>query len=226
MIHLLNVRFSRKVPLARSLLLDRVTATFPALSHTAIIGGPNSGKSTLAQIIVGSLLPDSGDVLTNAHRIAQLGYSGGLNLHLSGTDNVVLLARLFGVDLHATLSFVKSFAGLGAELDMPVKYFSPGQKSRLAYALSFAVPSDFILADETFGSGDSAFRGKCDALLRRRMVQAGLIFLTSNAPAASTCCNRFFALVRGRLIACDNAGQAQDLVDFAPKQFNNEGQYA
>ena len=171
-------------------------------------------------------MPDSGEVLTNAHCISQLGYSGGLNLHLSGTDNVVLLSRLLGIDIHSTLALVKSIAGLGADMDLPLKHYSPGQKSRLAYAISFARPCDFILADETLGSGDTEFRAKCDAMLRKQMVRAGLIFLTSNAQAAGSYCNRFFALVGGRLIACNNAGEAQDLVDLAPEHVNHEGQYA
>jgi putative spermidine/putrescine transport system ATP-binding protein/spermidine/putrescine transport system ATP-binding protein len=49
-----------------------VTLTFPRSTHTAIVGPPGSGASTLLQIITGELRPGSGDVHIGTRSVTRL----------------------------------------------------------------------------------------------------------------------------------------------------------
>jgi capsular polysaccharide transport system ATP-binding protein len=219
MIQLINVSCVRQYAGRTRIVLYRLNASFPDRTRTAIIGGSGSGKSTLARFIFGAEQPSSGLILRGGGVSPVLGSTGGMNFNLSGPENVALLAGLLGVDRVATLAFVQAFSELGPDMQLPLKYYSPAMRARLGFGLSFALQNPFILADETTGAGDAAFRQKCDATLMDRLDHSGLILVSSNPTNAQKLCDRFYALAQGRLFRCETAQEAQILAQTDTAQF-------
>lgn len=211
MIRLVNLCYANAAASHQRVLFHNASASFPPGSRSAILGAPGAGKSTLARLLSGKVQPDRGHVLGSHQVIAPLGYAAAFNPWLSGAENIRHLARLLGADSRHVLAFAAWFCELGADFDRPVQTYTPVMRASLGYALSYAIPRPFLLADETTGTGDERFRAKCDAMLLARLESCGLIFLTRQASTASRFCDQFYALARGRLLRCDSAAAAQQL---------------
>lgn len=209
MIRLVKVGFVRQNFPDRSEILRDCTASFPPLSRTAIIGRPSSGKTTLAKILQGKDRPSSGRVERSSGITAPLGFTANFNPHLSARLNVLMLADLLDFDPWAVLDATMSFSGLSSKSEETFGRFSPMERARIGFAFSYATPEAFLLADEMTGGGDIQFRQLCDGALRFRLRKSGLIFLVRNARAALPFCDRFYALVDGRLVDCGTADNAE-----------------
>ena len=98
------------------------------------------------------------------------------------------MARIYGADIKAVTKYVEEFTELGPYLDMPVKTYSSGMKSKLAFGLSMAIQFDFYLIDEAFSVGDAVFRKKADQVLKERMSSATLIFVSHSMAAVKQHC--------------------------------------
>ena len=134
-----------------------------------IMGRNGSGKSTLLKILCGIYRADSGtlDVRAPITPILELGL--GWNPELDGVDNVLLIGTAMGLSLReakASLDEILAFAGLERFAGMPLKHYSSGMASRLAYSVAFKAVRDVLVLDEIFAVGDQEFRARCEARYR------------------------------------------------------------
>jgi len=150
---------------------------------TALIGPSGCGKSTLLRIIVGLVTPDSGSVTIDGETLTpatalplrrRLGYviqDGGLFPHLTGRDNVALLARQLGRDAGWIRSRVAELADLvrlpAAALDRHPGALSGGQRQRLGIMRALMLDPAVILLDEPLGALDPLVRYDLQEDLRR-----------------------------------------------------------
>ena len=61
---------------------------------------------------------------------------------------------------------IAAFADIGDYLSSPVRTYSDGMRSRLAFALAASLPFDVLLIDEVLAVGDGRFQQKCIEWLR------------------------------------------------------------
>lgn len=214
MIQFVNVNYARPTAAGRMPILHNASASFPPLCRTAIFGAPGSGKTTVTQLISGSRQLNSGFILREASISPVIGHSAALNPNLSGYENVVHLARLAGKPVDQTLAFVQEFSELAGAFGALLGGYTANMRARLAFSLSYAQPYQVMLADEVIGSGDNDFKTKCQAMLRQRLKECGLILLAGQTPLAEALCDRFYALARGRLLRCATATEAFELANF------------
>lgn len=132
------------------------------------------------------------------------------NTALSGRENVVFIARVYGAPVRAMLRYVEEFAELGAYWDMPVNTYSAGMRGRLAFAACLAVDFDVYLIDEVTETGDERFRRKCAAAFRERMARSDIILVTHNRQTIRQYCDRGAVLANGALTLCDDMTSALD----------------
>src|SRR5271163_646703 len=97
----------------RRVVLDNVSAAFPAGSNVGILGGNGAGKSTLIRLLAGSEMPDRGRVRRGSRVSFPLGYGGTFHGSLSGRENVAFIARVCGANLRETIDYVIEFSELG-----------------------------------------------------------------------------------------------------------------
>ncbi len=126
-----------------------------------LITGPNgAGKTTLLKLIAGISEPTTGTITTKGKVVPLIELGAGFNHELSGRENILINATIFGIEknriLHKTSS-IAEFAGTESFLDIPLKRYSSGMISRLAFAIAVFSEPDILLLDETLAVGDRAF---------------------------------------------------------------------
>lgn len=157
--------------------------TFPQGANIGLIGRNGAGKSTLLRLLGGIDQPDSGEVLSDARISFPVGLAGGFLPQLSARDNVAFVGRIHGAhgaELRQLIQRVEAFAEIGEYFDLPVRSFSSGMRSRVAFGMSMAFDFDYYLIDEVMAVGDAHFKAKSKALLLEKLRSANVI-LTSHS---------------------------------------------
>jgi capsular polysaccharide transport system ATP-binding protein len=173
---------------------------FPTGANIGLIGPNGAGKSTLMRLIGGIDAPDSGEVVTDQRISWPVGLSGGFQGSLTGRDNVQFVCRLHGVsgrNMRDKLAFVQEFADIGESFDLPVKSYSSGMRSRLAFGLSMAFDFDYYLIDEVMAVGDAQFKQKCAAVFEDRLRGSRLILVSHNMKDIEKYCDMVVLVERG-----------------------------
>jgi capsular polysaccharide transport system ATP-binding protein len=127
---------------------------------------------------------------------------------MTGAQNVRFLARVYGVDTEELEDFVADFAELGSHFHMPVRSYSSGMKSRLAFGASMGIRFDTYLVDEVTAVGDARFRKKSRTVFRDRMAQSGAILVAHDLNALRDYCDAGLILENGRLYVFDDLDEA------------------
>lgn len=83
---------------------------FPIGKRIGILGGNGAGKPTLIRMIAGIGSPTTGWVRRRGRVFFPLGFGGTFHPKLSGRENVVFLARLYGADERAVVRCVQEYA--------------------------------------------------------------------------------------------------------------------
>ncbi len=125
--------------------------------------------------------PDHGRVVSDVNISWPVGLAGGLQGSLNGRDNVRFVCRVYGATGNAMrekMKFVEAFAEIGEYFNLPVKSYSSGMRTRLAFGLSMAFDFDYYLIDEATAVGDVQFRQKCQEVFRMRLSNAKLILVS------------------------------------------------
>jgi capsular polysaccharide transport system ATP-binding protein len=176
-----------------------INAVFPSGVSVALLGRNGAGKSTLMQMIGGSMKPDSGHIHIKGSMSWPVGFAGSFHPDLSGRQNVRFIARVYGVDTDEIIDFVEDFAELGAHFDLPIRSYSSGMKSRLAFGVSIGIPFDTYLVDEVTSVGDAAFRRKSRLVFGERMRGAGSVVVTHSMGEVRALCSAGAVLENGTL---------------------------
>lgn len=194
----------------RKVVLDRVTAVFPSRTSVALLGRNGAGKSTLLSMIAGTVLPTSGQILSDGRISFPVGFAGSFHPDLTGAQNTRFVARVYGADTQALMEFVKDFAELGPHFYLPIRTYSSGMKSRLAFGVSMGLKFDTYLIDEITAVGDAAFRAKSRAVFEDRMKRSGAVFVSHSMSQIRELCTAGAVLDGGRLHYHDRIEDAID----------------
>jgi len=180
MIILENVSKSYMTKTGWNRVLNNINLTITPGQRLGILGKNGSGKSTLVRLMSGATLPSQGQIIRKMSVSWPLGLGSALQSNLTGFDNVRFISRVYGVDFAHSEAFIREFSELGDYLDEPVRNYSSGMRSRLAFAISFLVDFECYLIDEALEVGDKAFREKCRYELLERHKDAAIILVSHN----------------------------------------------
>lgn len=146
---------------------------FQALKHVSfsvkkgnilgIIGKNGSGKSTLLNAIAGIFAPDNGSIDLKGNSISLLSIGVGFQKELTGRENILLAGMLIGFSKKQVLNKMNDiidFAEIGEFIDVPVRTYSSGMYSKLAFSITAILETDIMLIDEVLSVGDSKFKKK------------------------------------------------------------------
>ena len=128
-----------------------------------IIGKNGSGKSTLLRAIAGIFSADSGSIELESDSVSLLSIGVGFQKKLSGRENIILSGMLLGFseqEVRDKMDEIIEFANLGKFIDMPVKTYSSGMYSKLAFSITAVLETDIMLIDEVLSVGDAKFKKK------------------------------------------------------------------
>ena len=128
-----------------------------------IVGKNGSGKSTMLKAIAGIFSPDEGSIDLHGNSVSLLSIGVGFQKKLTGRENILLSGLLLGFSeeqVRAKMDEIINFAGLGKFIDMPVKTYSSGMYSKLAFSITAILEADIMLIDEVLSVGDAKFKKK------------------------------------------------------------------
>ena len=188
-------------------VVDAVRDVSFAVPHGTVLGvvGANgAGKSSLVRAIAGIVPPTRGRITVTGEVSTLLALGVGFNRDLSGRDNVLLGGLAAGLDrseLQSRCAEIAEFAGLQDVLDLPIRTYSSGMYSRLAFAVAVAVDPDILIIDEALATGDASFKAKSYAKIRELCSRARTIVLVSHSlHSLQELSTRAIWLHQGRLV--------------------------
>ena len=128
-----------------------------------IIGKNGSGKSTMLRAIAGIFSPDRGKIDLHGNSVSLLSIGVGFNKKLTGKENIYLSGMLLGFseeEVRKKEKEIIQFADIGDFINRPVKTYSSGMYSKLAFAITAILETDIMLIDEVLSVGDVKFKEK------------------------------------------------------------------
>lgn len=210
MITLDNLSKSFRTPQGRKVVADQITTVFPSGVSVGLLGRNGTGKSTLMEMIGGTVRPDTGTITVAGTVSWPVGFAGSFHPDMTGAQNTRFIGRVYGVDTDELLDFVQDFAELGNHFHVPVRHYSAGMKSRLAFGVSIGIPFDTYLVDEVTSVGDATFRRKSRQVFMDRMERAGAVVVTHAMGQVRQLCQAGAVLEAGRLTYYEDVEEAID----------------
>lgn len=128
-----------------------------------LIGKNGSGKSTMLRAIAGIFSADEGSIDLHRNSISLLSIGVGFNNKLSGRENIYLSGMLLGFtesQIKEKEQEIIDFADIGDFIYKPVKTYSSGMYSKLAFAITAILETNIMLIDEVLSVGDAKFKEK------------------------------------------------------------------
>lgn len=180
-------------------IADGINTVFPSGQSVALLGRNGAGKSTIMEMIGGSLKPDSGTITVKGSISWPVGFAGSFHRDLTGAQNLRFISRVYGIDTQSLLDFVEDFAELGPHFHLPVRSYSSGMRSRLAFGISIGIPFDTYLVDEVTSVGDAAFKLKSRLVFNERLKTSGAVVITHSMAQVRKLCTAGAVLEGGQL---------------------------
>jgi capsular polysaccharide transport system ATP-binding protein len=192
-------------------LFRNLSFELPRRGRLAILGRNGQGKSTLIKILGGVARQSAGTVEWEMSPSWPLGFTGAFQGGMSGIDNINFLARIYRRPARELLERVEAFAELGHALTEPVRYYSSGMRTRLAFGLSLAIEFDCYLIDEVIAVGDTLFRHKCEQELFDRRGDRAFIIASHDLNFIQQNCQSAIIIEGGRAKLFDDMDLAVDI---------------
>lgn len=211
----INYRILNNVSVQKSFLRKKVhDEVFEAVKHVSfaveeggilgIIGRNGSGKSTLLRSIAGVFSPNSGVIDLKGHTVSLMALGVGFKDNLSGRENIVLSGMLLGFsekEIEARMQDIIDFAEIGAFIDRPVRTYSSGMHSKLAFAITAMLETDIMLVDEVLSVGDEKFKKKSLAKMKELINDKNrtVVIVSHSIPTLKELCDRVLWIHDGEM---------------------------
>lgn len=170
-----------------------------------IIGKNGSGKSTMLKALAGIFSPDTGSIDLKNHSVSLLSIGVGFEKEMSGRENIILSGMLLGFSeefIRSKMDEIIEFAGLGKFIDMPVRTYSSGMYSKLAFSITAVLETDIMLIDEVLSVGDEKFKKKSyekmKSLISNR--ERTVVIVSHSLDTIADLCDKVMWMHEGKLI--------------------------
>jgi lipopolysaccharide transport system ATP-binding protein len=176
----------------------------------AVIGRNGAGKSTLLKILSRITDPTQGRVRIRGRVASLLEVGTGFHQELTGRENIFLNGAILGMgrsEIKRKFDEIVDFADVEKFLDTPVKRYSSGMYTRLAFAVAAHLEPEILIVDEVLAVGDAQFQKKC--LGKMGQVAKGgrtVLFVSHNMSAVQSLCTKAIYLESGGLKAAGDVG--------------------
>ncbi|MBU5442722.1 ATP-binding cassette domain-containing protein [Paenibacillus sp. MSJ-34] len=182
----------------------------------ALLGPNGAGKTTTIHMLSTLIKPDGGtaivagyDVVQDAHevrkKISMTGQFAALDQGLSGVQNLMLIARLYGYSKKKARAIAEELIqtfGLTDAKDRLVEKYSGGMRRRLDIAASVVIQPDLIFLDEPTTGLDPQSRMQVWDVVRSLLKRGTTVLLTTQyLEEADRLADRIAVIHQGTIIA-------------------------
>jgi capsular polysaccharide transport system ATP-binding protein len=189
-------------------VLRGVNLTIAKGDKVGILGRNGAGKSTLVRLMSGAERATSGHIKRGMSISWPLAFGGAFQSSLTGLDNLKFICRIYGVDYREKVDYVQDFAELGTYFREPVRNYSSGMRSRLAFAISMSIEFDCFLIDEVISVGDARFHDKCQRELFEKRNDRSYVIVSHEAHNIRDHCHSVAVLTNGKLTLFEDVDTA------------------
>ena len=185
--------------------LDNISFSVNKGERIGLIGNNGAGKSTLLKLISKLTSPDEGYIGYNGKLTSMLEVGTGFNNELTGRENIYLNGAILGMskkEIDDKLDDIISFSEIEEFIDTPIKRYSSGMYTRLAFAVAIYLSADIVLMDEVLAVGDTSFQKKSinKMLEIAKRKDRTIFFISHNMELIKELCNRILYLDKGKII--------------------------
>ena len=169
-----------------------------------IVGKNGSGKSTLLKTLSGIFSPDEGSVDLHGHSVSLLSIGVGFQKDLTGRENIYLSGMLLGFSEQQVAELIDEiieFSELGKFIDRPVRTYSSGMYSKLAFSITSTLKTDIMLIDEVLSVGDAKFKKKRYARMKELISdkERTVIIVSHNSDTIRKLCDSVLWMHEGQI---------------------------
>ncbi len=168
------------------------------------IGKNGSGKSTTLRALAGIFSPDEGRIDLHGNSVSLLSIGVGFQPKLTGQENIYLAGMLLGFSekqIREKEKEIIAFADIGDFIYKPVKTYSSGMYSKLAFAITAILETDIMLIDEVLSVGDAAFKEKSYNKMRELISDANrtVVIVSHSLSTIKELCDEVLWLHEGNI---------------------------
>jgi ABC-2 type transport system ATP-binding protein len=182
-----------------------------------ILGLNGAGKSTLLKVIAGVYNPTQGTVERNGKIAPLLELGAGFDKDYTGAENIYLNGAVLGYSrefVDKKFDKIVKFSELGEFIDVPIKNYSSGMKSRLGFSIATAVNPDILILDEVLAVGDKKFRKKSEEKVMKLFDKGvTVLFVSHSLEQVKRLCNKAMILDHGKQIAFGDIDEVAAIYD-------------
>lgn len=186
------------------LVINDVSFDIDIGERVGIIGANGAGKSTLLQIIAGIAQPTSGIVEKKGKVTAVMTLGVGLREESTGRENIYIDGEVQGksrIEIENVIDEIIAFADLGDFIDYPVRTYSTGMKSRLAFSMLVCIEPEILIIDEALSAGDANFAIKASKKIHEICDRGKIVILVSHSmPTIVEMCDRCIWMENGKIV--------------------------
>lgn len=170
-----------------------------------LIGKNGSGKSTMLRAIAGIFSPNSGTIDLHGNSVSLLSIGVGFQTALTGRENILLSGMLLGfseAQVRERMDEIIEFSELGKFIDSPVRTYSSGMHSKLAFSITAILETDIILIDEVLSVGDARFKKKSYAKMKELISAADrtVVIVSHESKTIRDLCDKVVWINDGELV--------------------------
>lgn len=181
--------------------------------RVALMGHNGAGKTTLLRVLAGIYQPVRGAISVEGRIAPLFDVSLGMSPDATGYENIRIRGLYLGMtdrEINRKMDEIAAFTELGDFLNMPLRTYSAGMHTRLAFAISTSIDPEILLLDEGIGAGDAAFLEKANDRLETFVRRAGIMVLASHsAELVKRFCNKALVMEHGHALFMGPTDAAQ-----------------
>lgn len=185
--------------------LDDVSLTLKSGDRLGIVGHNGAGKTTILKVMAGVYPPTSGTVRIEGRVSPMFNTSLGMDPEDTGYENICTMGLHLGMspaDIREKTPQIAEFCELGEFLELPVRVYSAGMVTRLAFAIATSIQPEILILDEGIGAGDARFAEKVTRRTNELIESSTILILaTHSLDMIRSMCNKAMLLERGKLLA-------------------------
>ena len=183
--------------------LKDVSFTINRGEVVGIIGRNGAGKSTLLKVISGIYKPTEGKVVSAGRIAPMLELGSGFDYELPGRENIFLNGAILGFEekfLKSKYDEIVEFSELGEFINQPIKTYSSGMLTRLAFSVATIIEPEILIVDEILSVGDEHFQRKSGERMMQLMQGGTTVLMVShNMDQIRQMCSRALWMDHGQV---------------------------